>query len=148
MRFALALLAALASACASAPADLGLPDGSPLRLGVSVAEARAALHADAEPVRGGALSELILKLDARGIEVFFDREDRVRTVRLYPPYAVPVRGVRLGDSSAQVLAHLGKPAAKTIAGDITGYTYHPDEITILTYMVGEGDRVTEIFLVR
>ena len=138
----------LLAACASAPADLGLPDGSPLRLGVSVAEARAALHTDAEPARGGALSELILKLDARGIEVFFDHADRVRTVHLYPPYATPVRGVRLGDGAAQVQAHLGKPAAKTTAGDITGYTYHPDEITILTYMVGPDDRVREIFLVR
>ena len=38
-------------------------------------------------------------------------------------------------------------AAGTAFGQ-TGYTYHPDAITILTYMAGADDRVETIFLVR
>ena len=144
-----ALACALLAACAAAPANLGQPAGSPVRLGATVAEARQALGTGAEPVRDAMPpAELTLAADAQGVQLFFDQADRVRTVRLRPPYAAPVLGVRIGDSAARVLATQGKPSAKASASGQTGYTYHPDSITILTYMVGADDRVEAIFLVR
>ena len=144
---AAALCAALA-ACAVSPEQLGLPAGSPVRLGSSVAQTQQALGISTEPTRGGVMSELILPLDARGIQVFFDKADRVRTVRLRAPYAQPVMGIRIGDAGSDVLAKLGKPAAQARAEGQTGYTYHPDEITLLTYVVGGDGRVETIFVVR
>src|SRR4051812_16576657 len=80
------------AACATSPERMGLPAGSPVRLGSTVAQTQQALGVNTEPTRGGVMSELILPLDARGIQVFFDKQDKVRTVRLRAPYAQPVMG--------------------------------------------------------
>ena len=148
-RAAVAGACALLAACAAGPAHPGLPEGAPVRLGADLAEVRQALGDAAQPERGaGPGGELTLALDARGIWVQFDRADRVRTLRLRAPWAAPVLGVRIGDTPAQLLARLGQPALRTSTGTQTGYTYHPDEITILTYMVGADRKVDEIFVVR
>jgi hypothetical protein len=136
------------AACATSPERMGLPAGSPVRLGSTVAQTQQALGVNTEPARGGVMSELILPLDARGIQVFFDKQDKVRTVRLRAPYAQPVMGIRIGDPGADVLAKMGKPAAQARAEGQTGYTYHPDEITLLTYVVGGDGKVETIFVVR
>lgn len=146
---AAALLAAMLAACAASSANLGQPAGSPVRLGSTVAEARQALGTSIEPVRDAAPpAELTLAADAQGVQLFFDKADRVRTVRLRAPYAAPVMGVRIGDPVERVLSAQGKPYAKATASGQTGYTYHPDSITILTYFVGTDERVEAIFLVR
>jgi hypothetical protein len=144
----MACACALLAACAATPAKLGQPAGSPVPLGATVAEVQQALATDAVPERGPPESELALLLDARGVQVFFDHTDRVRTVRLRAPYAAPVLGIGIGEPAASVVAKMGPPAAKATAAGQTGYTYHPDRITILTYIVGADDRVETIFLVR
>jgi len=147
-RSALALIGTLLAACAVPPVNLGLPEGAPVRLGATVPEVQQAFNTSVAPVRDTPQAELVLALDARGVQVFFDHTDRVRTVRLRPPYAAPIMGVRIGDSVQTVLDKMGKPRAKATAFGETGYTYHPDEITILTYMVEADGRVGTIFLVR
>jgi hypothetical protein len=145
---ALACGCALLAGCASSGLP-GQPAGSPVRLGASVAEVRRALNTSAEPARGAPpAAELDLQLDARGVQVLFDRADLVRTVRLRAPYPEPVLGVRIGDGIERLLAKLGAPYTKTVASGQTGYTYHPDGITILTYMVNPDNRVEAIFVVR
>ena len=127
----------------------GQPEGSPVRLGATVAEVKRALNTSAEPARGEPpAAELALQLDARGVWVFFDKADLVRTVRLRAPYPEPVLGVRIGDRIERLLAKLGAPYTKTLASGQTGYTYHPDGITILTFMVNPDNRVDAIFVVR
>jgi hypothetical protein len=139
---------ALLAGCAS-PGSLGQPEGSPVRLGATVAEVARALNSGVQPERGGLLaSELALRLDARGVQVYFDQADRVRTVSLRAPYPSPVLGIRIGDGADRLLAKLGAPYTKTLASGQTGYTYHPDGITILTYMVDPDNRVAAIFVVR
>jgi hypothetical protein len=148
-RFLLSALLCLAlAACATAPEHLGLPQGAPVRLGAGVAEVQQTLGTREAPQRGGVMNELYLMLDARGIQIFFDKTDRVRTVRLRAPYAQAVQGIRIGDDAALVLAKMGKPAAQARAEGQTGYTYHPDEITILTYLAGADGKVETIFIVR
>jgi hypothetical protein len=119
-----------------------------VRLGASVAEVQQALGTSEVPQRGGVMNELYLMQDARGIQIFFDKTDRVRTVRLRAPYAQAVQGIRIGDDAGLVLAKMGKPAAQARAEGQTGYTYHPDEITILTYLAGSDGKVETIFIVR
>lgn len=127
---------------------MGLPAGSPVRLGSTVAQAQQALGITTPPERGGFAGELILPLDARGIQVFFDKEGKVRAVRLRAPYDKPVLGIRIGDPGSDVLAKMGKPAAQARAEGQMGYTYHPDHITLLTYVVSGDGRVETIFVVR
>jgi hypothetical protein len=143
-----ALFAFLLAGCATSPEHMGLPEGSPVRLGSTVAQTQQALGVTTQPERGGLMGELVLPLDARGIQVFFDKEDKVRTVRLRAPYDKPVLGIRIGDPGAEVLAKMGKPAAQARAEGQMGYTYHPDHITLLTYVVGGDGRVETIFVVR
>ncbi len=142
------LLTLLLAACATNPRDMGLPAGSPVRLGATVTETQQALGLSSPPERGGVMNELFYTLDARGIQIYFDKADIVRTVRLRAPYATPIMGLGIGASGREVLAKMGKPAAQARAEGQTGYTYHPDAITILTYVVGADERVETIFIVR
>ena len=143
-----ALICALLTACASTGTEqMGLPAGAPVRLNSTVPQVQQVLGVTVPPGRDAG-GELTLPLDARGIQVFFDKTDLVRGVRLRAPFDQPVMGIRIGDAGADVLARLGKPSAQARAAGQTGYTYHPDQITLLTYLVGGDGRVDTIFMVR
>lgn len=87
--------------------------GVPVNKGDAVATVRSTLGATAEirPERALMPKERrsSITMEDRGVQAFFDNADKLDNVRLFPPYADAVHGVRIGDSRVAVLATMGEP---------------------------------------
>lgn len=112
----------------AAPAAAPAPGGLGVRIGDSIAQAKAALNtsSEAQPFetatsKGG----WSLKDAQQGVTVFFDKEGRARTIRIEAPFSGAIRGVRIGDSLATVKARLGEPSRPSFKfGPNDAYLYN------------------------
>lgn len=143
---ALTLCVLLAACAAAMPGSSGQPEGSPVRLGASVADVQRILGTSAAPVNEGSAAGI--NLPARGVHVLFDRQGQVSTVRMDAPFAAPVLGIRIGDTEEFLLQKMGRPHLKIRADGQTGFSYYPDPLTMLTYVVTPNQRIQTIFVER
>lgn len=108
----LAMLRSLGLQAHAKPPAPPIATGFPVKLGDSVAAVQAALGTNATPHKVESATReksTALRLPERGLMVFFDGDNTVRTLRLEAPYSGEVRGIKLGSSRQAVLDTLGEP---------------------------------------
>jgi len=85
-----------------------------IRVGDKVETVQRALHTSFEPVAGSNSDHLsVLHIENRGLWVFFDAANEVKSVRFAAPFDGIVSGIRIGDSRSDVIAKLGQPVFPT-----------------------------------
>jgi len=108
----------------SAAPRRGMTMGVPVTLGSTVADVQRALGTPRLPVPVKSLNaqgeqehqgQTVLRLADKGISVFFNADDRVRHIRLDPPFAGMLAGVQIGDAEDSVLGMLGLPRRPTVS---------------------------------
>lgn len=140
-------------------AELGQPDGAPVRLGDSVEQVKKALGTTLDPEKDDRTSVLpssvslplttSIYLKTRGIRVFFNSENKVKIVHMQPPFKGEIQGVKIGDTKEKIIEKLGEPTKKTKAGsrDKT-YTYYTDDITSLGFLISADNTVEAIVIAK
>ncbi len=153
-----ALLAGLAAA-QSAIAQTAPVANLGFKLGDDVATVKAALSTNAEPepmLKSPLLpanvpdlnrGKTVLHLRTKGIWVFFDTNGSAETIRLDAPFNGDVLGVKLGETTKQVIKKLGNPIKKPGAafGALQTYRYVIDDSAYVTYDTND-DGVQMIFI--
>lgn len=115
--------------------------GLPVKLGDPVETVKSALQTSLDPDESSSATytnSKALRLKTKGIWVFFDRENRVRSIRLDAPFSGNVGGIKIGESLALLEKTLGKPAKvmKTefaIRGRNDPYIYYIDDVTTVRF---------------
>jgi len=131
------------------------------KLGDNVAIVKAALGTNAEPesmpknprlpanVPNLSKGKTVLHLRTKGIWVFFNATGTVDTIRLDAPFAGDVLGVKLGDTTKQVIKKLGNPIKKPSTAFLTmqSYRYVIDDSAYVNYDTND-DGVQIIFITK
>ena len=130
------------------PAARPLPVGLELSVapGDSVAETQRFLgvNRDPQPFRSvtGSEGESQLSVPEQGLRVFFSAQGLARTIRVDPPFAGAILGVRLGDAREKVVAILGPavPPSPMPASlpEATRTALEDSARNILSYSAGAG----------
>ncbi|MGZ5036463.1 MAG: hypothetical protein ACXWHB_02665 [Usitatibacter sp.] len=129
-------------------------EGLPIKLGDSVEKVRAALGTTmkAESSRATPDSETKeLRLKSKGIWVFFDREGLAYSIRLEPPFAGNVGGVKVGSPRALLVEKLGEPAQVSKGPTMMKsrpYLYYADDVTTVRFDFDQDDKVSVIYILK
>lgn len=159
-------LAATALLTGLTVAQLAMAQTSPLptlgfKLGDDIATVKAALKtsAESEPIARNPLlpanvpdvnrGKTVLHLRTKGIWVFFSPVGTVDTIRLDPPFAADVLGVKLGDTTKQITEKLGDPIKKPSVAFLAmqSYQYAIDDSAYVNYIAND-DGVQMMFITR
>jgi hypothetical protein len=92
----------------------------------------------------------MLHLRTKGVWVFFDPAGLVDVIRLDPPFASDVKGVRLGDDAKAPTEKLGSPLSKANTPGSVGtrtYQYVIDDTAYLKFDVS-SDGVQRISVTK
>ena len=130
------------------------------KVGDDVATVKAALNttAEPEPMQKSPLlpanvpdinrGKTVRHLRTKGIWVFFDATGTAETIRLDAPFAGDVLGVKLGETTKQVIKKLGDPIKKPgTFGNPQTYRYVIDDAGYVTYDTND-DGVQMIFITK
>jgi hypothetical protein len=99
----------------------------------------------------------MLHLDDRGIQLFFDAQGKIYTMRFGRPWDGSVRGIGIGDPSAKIESLLGTPNGTDGANAGTGpyyyeakgtrrYVYRKDGMFIASFTLDSSNKVEMIFV--
>ena len=140
-------------------AELGKPDGSPVRLGDSVDMVKQALGTDMNPEldeETGILPATLLRprtssiqLKTKGIRVFFNADKKAKTIRFDVPFKGRIAGIRIGETKEKLVEILGEPVKKIKFGTKeNNYIYYPDDVTTLNFLFSAENTVETIFVAK
>jgi hypothetical protein len=129
-------------------------EGLPIKVGDSMEQVRAALGTAMKPESSKSNPDSgtkELRLKTKGIWVFFDREGRTYSIRLDPPFAGNVDGVKIGHPRALLVEKLGQPV-KVLKGpammDSKPYLYYIDDLTTVRFDFDQDDKISTIFILK
>jgi hypothetical protein len=99
----------------------------------------------------------MLRLDDRGIWLFFDAQGKIYTMRFGRPWDGSVRGIRIGDPSNKIESLLGTPNGTDGPNAGSGpyyyevkgsrrYVYRKDGVFIASYTLDSSSKVETIFV--
>jgi hypothetical protein len=110
-------------------------EGLPIKPGDTVEAVQAALQTDLKPVESQSATRrgvTALRLQDRGIWVFFDNKGVAYVIRLDAPFAGDVGGVKIGSTRDFLIETLGQPGRivqVTAPGEPEPYIYYLGERT-------------------
>lgn len=154
----------------NASAQRGLPRtaGIPILFGDTVPQVQAALQTAIRPEPYLSVNskgeredrgEQQLRLTSAGVWVFFNREGRVRTIRLDRPFVGSVADVRIGDTQADLFSKLGNPTRAALPAGLADSVrkaleeasrnenlYPIDSLYSARFDIGPAGTVTTVFL--
>jgi hypothetical protein len=132
--------------------------GLPVWIGDSSQQVKDAYQTqlEPEPVATAAIKGTTqLRLKTKGVWFFFNREDKIYSIRIEAPFPNAIRGVKIGDSVTKLVKTMGKPAKVTkpgmgIAAGLLPrtYTYYLDDVTTANILVNADDEVEIVFLTK
>ncbi|WP_431256828.1 hypothetical protein ACQ86G_19270 [Roseateles chitinivorans] len=122
--------------------------GVPVNKGDTVASVRSTLGTTVETQPEKSLMpnkrSSSITLADRGVQVFFDNDDKLERVKLFQPYAQAIQGVKIGDSRAAVLATLGEPTNEEFI--TRPYMVYRAGSNRVSFQVGNKGQVESIWL--
>jgi hypothetical protein len=148
----LALLVGLTTAQSTMAQTAPIP-GLGFKLGDDVATVKAALRTDTNPesiprnpllpsnMPDANRGKTVLHLRTKGIWAFFDSSGGVYTIRLDAPFTGNVLGVKIGDTTQQVMIKLGNPIKKPSTAFLTmqSYQYAIDDSAYASYDINDDE---------
>jgi hypothetical protein len=121
-------------------------------IGDTVATVKKVFGTDLNPEpyesKSGSTPQTILRLKSKGIRFFFE-SDKVKTIRLEPPFSTSVGGIHLGDTFTKLTQTRGKSIFQFDFGQDVAYLYPLDDGVRVRYDVNRNsNKVVTIFLFK
>jgi hypothetical protein len=129
-------------------------EGMPLHTGDTLDKVREIYKTDKQPEPYKTTIEegkTELRLRTKGVWFFFDKDNKIYTIRLDAPFAGAINGVRIGDSREKMMDVLGQPI-KTLkplsdSGPFS-YIYYLDDDTTANFTVDSDGKLETVFLTK
>lgn len=135
-------------------AQLSNVEGLNFKLGDDLNVVKKALQTSIEPepvdsgsgiFNGVVTVRSVLFLRSKGIKVFFNKKDAVESIRIEPPFAGAVYGVKLGDTGTSLRSAKGKPVKAPWAyGSVQFSLYVLDDTAYIRFDTTDADGVQAI----